>query len=75
MRLIAGMLLGALLTVGFAYLHDTRVPSQTEAGGELSARTLVNWNVAEERWNEFTGNVANLGRDAQRGFDRLAGNL
>lgn len=41
MRLIFGMILGAGLTIGAAYVHDTKV-----TGPSADERRLVNWALA-----------------------------
>ena len=41
MRLILGMLIGAALTIGAAYVHDTKV-----RGPLADRQRLVNWEVA-----------------------------
>lgn len=50
MRLLLGMILGALLTVGAAFISDSMTPS---ASGTESRR-IVNWDVAGERLQAFT---------------------
>ena len=47
MRLIVGMLLGALLLVAGAYYHDSMQTSTTAP----QARPMVNWDVVETNWN------------------------
>jgi hypothetical protein len=48
MRLLFGMILGAALTIGLAYVHDQMYaplsPSPPPAASE--SRPLVNWDVA-----------------------------
>jgi hypothetical protein len=98
MRLLLGVVLGIVLTVLFAYVHDVAVtpPPETTAQVETGTvgaapppsgqtqpvpnphtargpNTLVNWKVAHERWDEFTTDMASLGRQAKRGLVRLAG--
>jgi hypothetical protein len=74
MRLFVGLVLGAVLTVALAYLHDTyQVPQAPAEAHRQAARTLVNWDVAAARWNETKAGLARLGREAQDGFERLAG--
>ena len=80
MRLLLGMVLGAMLTVLFAYIHDARVASPPADSARASVNApavvsgkLVNWDVAGASWHDFTAGVADLGRQAQRGFVRLAG--
>jgi hypothetical protein len=46
MRLILGIILGALLTVGGAYVADTRVPADQ--------KPMVNWDVVSKNTNDFT---------------------
>jgi hypothetical protein len=50
MRLLLGMILGALLIVGAAFISDSTTPS---AGGTESRR-IVNWDVAGERLQALT---------------------
>lgn len=51
MRVLFGMILGALLTVGVAYFVDSARTSQVAAGPSATAnRTLVNWDVVEADW-------------------------
>ena len=47
MRVIFGMILGAALTVGAAYVHDAMfAPSQASpAPTQTSQRQVVNWDV------------------------------
>jgi hypothetical protein len=45
MRIFLGMILGSLLTVLAAYIHDT---SRTDDAG--IQRTMVNWDVVSENW-------------------------
>ena len=46
MRTILGMIIGCLLTVAAAYIHDTATPSTTVGSSEK----LVNWDVAAREW-------------------------
>lgn len=52
MRLLLGIILGALLTVGGAYVHDSQY---TAAGGTAVAqRQLVNWDVVSSTFQRVT---------------------
>jgi len=62
MRLILGMILGAALTVGGAYVSDTA----TKPTGGAEARPMVNWDVVgrnadtvvtliKQGWAKLTG--------------------
>ena len=54
MRLILGMLLGAILLVAGTYYHDTMSTSTVATGPSASVnRTMVNWDVVETNWNSF----------------------
>jgi hypothetical protein len=58
MRLIFGIVVGFLLTVAGAYLHDT--------GARDTGERLVNWEVADRTFHGARDN-------AQRGWDRITG--
>jgi hypothetical protein len=42
MRLIFGIILGVVLTLGVAYVHDNNVP---ETPTRVTDRPIVNWDV------------------------------
>ena len=49
MRVLIGIILGAVLTVGGAYLYDSRtVP------GAATSSAMVNWDVVSTKWNHLT---------------------
>ncbi len=50
MRLLLGMILGALLTVGAAFVAD----SMASGDGGAEPRRIVNWDVAGDRLNAVT---------------------
>ena len=52
MRVLLGMILGAVLTIGGAYIHDTQ--AITKPGIE---RTMVNWDVVSRNWNRLTARL------------------
>jgi hypothetical protein len=52
MRLLFGIMLGALLTVASAYIYDS---SHAPGGAAPSAqRPLVNWDVVNVEWGHLT---------------------
>ena len=66
MRFFLGMIVGALLTIGVAYLSDasisgaTTTATTTGAGTstQISAeRPMVNWDVVSTNWHHFTTGV------------------
>ena len=53
MRVLIGIILGAVLTIGSAYLYDSHT---TVGAGNPSAgapRTMVNWDVVSTKWNRL----------------------
>ena len=67
MRLLFGIIIGALLTVGGAYMHDSQIAgSGTAADSAAARRTIVNWDVA----SEVTGRTIQAARDQ---IGRLSG--
>jgi hypothetical protein len=59
MRLLFGMILGALLTVAAAYIADAR-------SDPLQGTRMVNWNVVGERVSELTVDLRKLWADFTR---------
>jgi hypothetical protein len=58
MRLLFGMILGALLTIGGAYISDTitlgeAAVANPDRPSATVARTMVNWDVVGENWRAF----------------------
>ena len=52
MRVLFGMILGAVLTFGAAFLYDTWTtrPSTTGTASTFEQRPMVNWDVVGENW-------------------------
>jgi hypothetical protein len=63
-RLLVGVLLGALLTISLAYMHDTQFAA-TDATGVT--RPFVNWDVVNRDWQRLTGRL-------REQWNRLAAN-
>jgi len=55
MRLILGMILGAMLTVGGVYISDNMTGAS--APGASVQRPMVNWDVVSENWRHLTDRV------------------
>ena len=53
MRLFLGIIVGACLTIGAAYIHDNWTPAATTTGSSttLAHRPMVNWDVVSANWN------------------------
>ena len=57
MRLLLGLILGVLLTIGGAYVYDSAHERPTTAA--TAPRPLVNWDVAAVKWNGLTTRARN----------------
>jgi hypothetical protein len=52
MRFFLGMIFGALLLIGVAYVLDNQ-----SADAVAKQRNMVNWNVVSENWTAFKSRV------------------
>jgi hypothetical protein len=68
MRLIVGIVIGILLTIGGAYLHDTS-SDPTDA----TQQRIVNWDVADKNFQEIAGSVREGWARLVAALDRLKG--
>jgi hypothetical protein len=61
MRLFLGIILGAILTIGGAYLYDapTSEPSKPAAQTSIGQRPMVNWDVVDRNWQSLSLGVRN----------------
>ncbi len=67
MRLILGMILGAILLAAGAYYHDSMTTSTVATGPNASEnRPMVNWDVVAKN----LGNLSDMARD---GWKKIAG--
>ncbi len=53
MRVLIGIFLGVILTVGGAYLFDSH-NAATAANANGPQRPMVNWDVVNSNWNRLT---------------------
>ena len=61
MRFIFGMIVGAMLTIGGAYVADSRVDP-------LQGGRMVNWTVVGEKVSELTADLRRYWDDFTRRF-------
>jgi hypothetical protein len=54
MRLLLGLILGGLLTIGGTYVYDSHNAVAAESGTAPSQRALVNWDVVAVKWQALT---------------------
>jgi hypothetical protein len=66
MRVLIGIILGAILTIGGAYLYDSRHALASPAPS-ATVRPMVNWDVVGTKWNH-------LSERARAEWNRLASN-
>ena len=65
MRFFLGMIVGALLTIGIAYVSDASIAGATSTTGAGAStqtsveRPMVNWDVVSNNWHHFTVGVRN----------------
>jgi hypothetical protein len=65
MRFLAGLILGVLIAIGAAYVHDASV-APTMSGPDVTGSRMVNWDAVSHSFNR----LADATRDD---FDRLIG--
>jgi hypothetical protein len=61
MRLLLGIIVGVILTIGLAYISDasTSGPSSLEAQTSVEQRPMVNWDVVGRKWQSLSLGVRN----------------
>jgi len=52
MRLLLGIIIGACLTVGGAYLYDSH--NELNATTASAPQALVNWDTVSVKWQQLT---------------------
>jgi hypothetical protein len=53
MRVLFGIILGAVLTIGGAYVYDSHNALATSASASTE-RPLVNWDVVGSKWQKLS---------------------
>ncbi|HEY1311105.1 MAG TPA: hypothetical protein VGF02_09160 [Pseudolabrys sp.] len=54
MRLLLGIILGGVLTVGGAYLYDSSHVLSADNAAASGQRPMVNWDVVGTKWQHLT---------------------
>lgn len=54
MRVLLGIILGAVLTVGSAYLYDQHNAARASEAPASAQRAMVNWDVVARKWERLT---------------------
>jgi hypothetical protein len=63
MRFLLGLILGAALTIGGAYVSDT---ASRSAGSGIDQRPMVNWDVVSKNFDSVTAMI-------RQGWNKLTG--
>ena len=66
MRVLFGIIIGAFLTVGGAYLYDSHNALDAANAPAASQRPMVNWDIVNTNWQHLT-------EKARSEWTRLAG--
>ncbi len=54
MRLLFGIIIGAALTVGGAYIYDSHNALEAANAPASAQRPLVNWDTVNIKWQQLT---------------------
>ena len=76
MRILLGMILGVLLTVGGAFAYDSatgRVPNGLQTSAAGGHPPMVNWDVAGDNWHGLQVSLREMGVEIERGWKKLTG--
>ena len=69
MNLLAGIIVGILLTIGTAFVADAFTTSDVTA--ENCSKQIVNWDIAKDRLHETTASIATGWDRLKRGVESL----
>ena len=72
MRVLLGIILGVILTIGGAYLYDSH--NALQAGNAAATpRPMVNWDVVDLKWQHALDRAQHLTTRAKDELTRIAG--
>ncbi|HEY4142662.1 MAG TPA: hypothetical protein VGM57_14670 [Pseudolabrys sp.] len=54
MRVLLGIILGAVLTIGGAYLYDSHNALNATTAPASVERPMVNWDIVNTKWQHLT---------------------
>ena len=69
MNLLAGIIVGILLTIGTVFVADAFTTSDVTA--ENCSKQIVNWDIAKDRLHETTASIATGWDRLKRGVESL----
>jgi hypothetical protein len=74
MRVLLGIVLGVLITVGATLLYDSstgRIPNGLRSTEENAP--IVNWDVVSHDWDGVKQRLHDVAADVERGWKRITG--
>ena len=76
MQILLGMILGALITVGAAFVYDSstgRAASDLTVASAEGHAPMVNWDVVSHNWDGVKLQLRNVAVDIEKGWRRITG--
>ena len=76
MRILLGMILGALITVGAAFVYDSSTGRAARGLTVASAEghaPMVNWDVVSHNWDGMKLQLRDVAVDIEKGWKRITG--
>jgi hypothetical protein len=76
MRILLGMMLGALITVGAAFVYDSSTGRAANGLTVASAEghpPMVNWDVVSHDWDGMKQQLRDVAVDIEKGWKRISG--
>ena len=78
MRILLEMILGALITVGAAFVYDSstgRAASGLTVASAEGHAPMVNWDVVSHNWDGMKLQLRDVAVDIEKGWKRIAGQI
>ena len=76
MRILLGMILGVLITVGAAFVYDSstgRAASGLTVASAEGHAPMVNWDVVSHNWDGMKLQLRDVAVDIEKGWKRITG--
>ena len=76
MRVLLGMFLGVLITVGAAFVYDSstgRVANGLTLASTEGHAPMVNWDVVSHDWDGMKQQLRDVAVDIEKGWKRITG--
>jgi hypothetical protein len=76
MQILLGMILGASITVGAAFVYDSstgRVANGLTVASAEGHAPVVNWDVVSHDWDGMKQELRDVALDIEKGWKRITG--